>query len=175
MLSIVQFPSPELSGYDSYSCEIIGPTAKSNPWLGSSWHRLEVCFKVWQLQLDTLSPEFTAVGDKHFLEGIIFSIPQLPFNSRTLPSWIPCLSQILIHLYSSFIYQSSIFIRIHLYSANRVLVMIKRTFTVRDKSIVLQLYKSLNRPHLEYSVQAWRPQFCKDIDHWKVYKEEQLN
>jgi len=42
--------------------------------------------------------------------------------------------------------------------------MTKRTFTVRDKSIVLQLYKSLVRPHLEYSVQAWRPHFRKDID-----------
>jgi len=49
-------------------------------------------------------------------------------------------------------------------TANRVLEMIKRTFTVRDKSIVLQLYKSLVRPHLEYSVQAWRPHFRKDID-----------
>jgi len=33
-------------------------------------------------------------------------------------------------------------------TANRVLGMIKRTFTVRDKGIVLQLYKSLVRPHL---------------------------
>ena len=49
-------------------------------------------------------------------------------------------------------------------TANRVLGMIKRTFTVRDKSIILQLYKSLVRPHLEYSIQAWRPHFRKDID-----------
>jgi len=49
-------------------------------------------------------------------------------------------------------------------TANRVLGMIKRTFSVRDKDIILQLYKSLVRPHLEYSVQAWRPHFQKDID-----------
>jgi ribonuclease P/MRP protein subunit RPP40 len=42
--------------------------------------------------------------------------------------------------------------------------MVKRTFTVRDKNVILQLYKSLVRPHLEYSVQAWRPHFRKDID-----------
>jgi ribonucleases P/MRP protein subunit RPP40 len=44
-------------------------------------------------------------------------------------------------------------------TANRVQGMIKRTFTVRDKSIILQLSKSLGRPHLEYGIQAWRPHF----------------
>jgi ribonucleases P/MRP protein subunit RPP40 len=34
---------------------------------------------------------------------------------------------------------------------------------VRDKSIILQLYKSLVRPHLEYSIQAWRSHFRKDV------------
>ena len=42
--------------------------------------------------------------------------------------------------------------------------MIKRSFSVRDKDVILQLYKSLVRPHLEYSIQAWRPHFQKDID-----------
>jgi hypothetical protein len=49
-------------------------------------------------------------------------------------------------------------------TANRVLGMIKRSFSVRDKDVILQLYKSLVRPHLEYSVQAWRPHLKKDID-----------
>jgi hypothetical protein len=49
-------------------------------------------------------------------------------------------------------------------TANKVLGMIKRSFSVRDKDVILQLYKSLVRPHLEYSVQAWRPHFQKDID-----------
>ena len=49
-------------------------------------------------------------------------------------------------------------------TANRVLGMIERTFTVRDKSIILQLYKSLVGPHLEYSMQSWRSHFRKDID-----------
>ena len=42
--------------------------------------------------------------------------------------------------------------------------MIKRTFTSRDKGIILSLYKSLVRPHLEHCVQAWRPYLKKDID-----------
>ena len=49
-------------------------------------------------------------------------------------------------------------------TANRVLDKPKIRFIVRDKSIILQLYKLLVRPHLEYSVQAWRPHYWKDID-----------
>jgi len=48
--------------------------------------------------------------------------------------------------------------------ANKVLGMIKKTFSIRDKEVSLQLYKSLVRPHLEYSIQAWRPHYQKDID-----------
>ena len=42
--------------------------------------------------------------------------------------------------------------------------MIKRSFLCKDREIVLQLYKSLVRPHLEYCVQTWRPHLQKDID-----------
>ncbi|MGE5822000.1 MAG: RNA-directed DNA polymerase [Nitrososphaerota archaeon] len=48
-------------------------------------------------------------------------------------------------------------------TANKVLGMIKRTISVRDREVILQLYKSLVRPHLEYSIQAWRPHFQRDI------------
>jgi len=48
-------------------------------------------------------------------------------------------------------------------TANRVLGMISRTFTIRSKDVILQLYKSLVRPHLEYCIQAWRPHLQKDI------------
>ena len=49
-------------------------------------------------------------------------------------------------------------------SANRVLGMIKRTFTSRDSKIIIPLYKSLIRPQLEYCIQAWHPHLKKDID-----------
>ena len=39
-------------------------------------------------------------------------------------------------------------------TANRILGMIKRTFNYLNREIVLLLYKSLVRPHLEYCVQA---------------------
>jgi hypothetical protein len=49
-------------------------------------------------------------------------------------------------------------------TANRVLGMIKISFCYLSKDVVLKLYKSLVRPHLEYCVQAWRPYLKKDIE-----------
>jgi len=49
-------------------------------------------------------------------------------------------------------------------TANKVLGKIKRSFSIRDKEVIIQLYKSLVRPHLKYSIQAWRPHYQKDID-----------
>jgi hypothetical protein len=48
--------------------------------------------------------------------------------------------------------------------ANRTLGMIKRSFRNLNQQIVLLLYKSLVRPHLEYCVHAWRPHLQKYID-----------
>ena len=46
--------------------------------------------------------------------------------------------------------------------ANRVLGLIKRNFSNFSKDIVLNLYKQLVRPHLDYAVQAWNPFYEKD-------------
>jgi ribonuclease P/MRP protein subunit RPP40 len=48
--------------------------------------------------------------------------------------------------------------------ANRRLGMINRNFTCKAKKVILPLYKSIVRPHLDYCVQAWRPHYRKDID-----------
>ena len=47
--------------------------------------------------------------------------------------------------------------------AQRILGYIKRQFGFRNKEIVLSLYNSLVRPHLEYAVQFWSPSLRKDI------------
>ena len=47
---------------------------------------------------------------------------------------------------------------------NRILGMIKRTIVSRDKEIILKLYKTLVRPHLEYCIQAWNPHLRQDIE-----------
>ena len=49
-------------------------------------------------------------------------------------------------------------------AANRTLGLIKRTFTSRSKDVIVRLYKSLVRPHLEYCMSVWRPHYRKDID-----------
>ena len=40
---------------------------------------------------------------------------------------------------------------------NRALGMIKYNFSFRSKEVILKLYKSLVRPHLDYAMQAWCP------------------
>ena len=47
--------------------------------------------------------------------------------------------------------------------ANRVLGIIKRSFTYQEKEILLPLYKSLVRPILEYCSPAWNPYLRQDI------------
>ena len=48
--------------------------------------------------------------------------------------------------------------------ANRVLGMIKHTFTHMDKDMFISLYQTLIRPHMEYCPQVWNPHLQKDIN-----------
>ena len=56
-------------------------------------------------------------------------------------------------------------------AANAILGMIRRTFLCKDKEFILQLYKSLAKPRLEYCIRDWRPYLKKDM-FWKGYKKE---
>ena len=51
-------------------------------------------------------------------------------------------------------------------TANRILGLISRTHYTefKSKDTVLQLYKSLVRPHLEYCIQCWNPYYRKDSE-----------
>ena len=42
--------------------------------------------------------------------------------------------------------------------------MIRRTFKCKDEQTIIQLYKSLVRPHLEYCIQAWHIYLTQDIE-----------
>ncbi|GAB0203137.1 mitochondrial enolase superfamily member 1 [Grus japonensis] len=48
--------------------------------------------------------------------------------------------------------------------ANRVLGCIKISMTSESKEVTLSLYSALMRPHLEYCIQLWGPQYKTDME-----------
>ena len=47
---------------------------------------------------------------------------------------------------------------------NQILGLIRRNIVYKEKELIITLYKTIVRPHLEYCIQAWRPYRKKDID-----------
>ena len=47
---------------------------------------------------------------------------------------------------------------------NQFFGLIRRNIVYKDKNLIIPLYKTIVRPHLEYCIQAWRPYRKKDID-----------
>ena len=47
---------------------------------------------------------------------------------------------------------------------NQILGLIRRNIVYKEKLLIIQLYNTIVRPHLEYCIQTWRPYRKYDID-----------
>ena len=47
---------------------------------------------------------------------------------------------------------------------NQILGLIRQNIVYKKKELIILLYKTIVRPHLEYCIQAWRVYCKKDID-----------
>ena len=56
---------------------------------------------------------------------------------------------------------------------NQIIGLIRRNIVYKEKELIIPLYKTIVRPHLEYCIQAWRPHSKKDIDILERDKGEQ--
>ena len=59
-------------------------------------------------------------------------------------------------------------------SANKIMGIINRTYSCKSKDNILDLYKSLVRPHLEYCCQAWCHAFRRTWTVLKRYRNTSL-
>ena len=47
---------------------------------------------------------------------------------------------------------------------NQILGLVNRNIVYKEKELIIPLYRTIVRTHLEYCLQAWRPYRKKDID-----------
>ena len=56
---------------------------------------------------------------------------------------------------------------------NRSIGLIRRNIVYKEKELIMPLYKTIARSHLEYCIQAWRPYRKTDIEMLERIQGEQ--
>ena len=109
--------------------------------------RLENWQKTWLLTFNTIDNKCKVL---HI--GKNNSLNQYRMNNMNLPS-ITTEKDLGIHINSALEWSEHIQKCIN--KANLVLGWMSRNVISRDQSVIINIYKSLIRPHLEYAVQLW--------------------
>jgi len=99
----------------------------------------------------------------------------------TIATWFLCVCGVKYSHYLYFHYFSSL--KFHSQatsdtnSANRVMGLIKKSFSILNRKTLLILYKALVRAHLEYANVVWGPNYigdCKDLSTGSLEYDQRL-
>ena len=143
---------------DSKIISIIRDTANAHS-LQLDINSLTVWCSDWLMRLNTAKCKIVHFGrlERHNE----YSMLDLATNSRVLLEVSLCERDLGIHISSDLKWKT------HIDSiaskANRVLGMLKKTFTSRDALLWKMLYVSLVRPHLEFAAPIWNSHTKGDI------------
>ncbi len=122
--------------------------------ISASWSR------DWELDLNTTKSEhLPIVNSPHFVTCTLPS--HNPPNPQTIPTVSTTKDQGIV-LNTRLSAKDNVVSAAN--KARRVLFYLKRSFMALTPNIFLPLYKTFNRPHLEYSIQATHPILCRNAE-----------
>ncbi len=110
--------------------------------------------KAWHLRFNPIKCSVLPVGSRN--------IDRYPYNlGGTNLNYTDSEKDIGVIIHKSLSFEEHMSTQVN--KANRILGLIRRTFTYLDKDTFLKLYKALVRPRLEFSNAVWSPFLVKDF------------
>ncbi len=110
------------------------------------------------MDLNPTKSEHLPIGNSpHF---VTYTLPSLnPSNTKTIPTSTITKDQLIV-LNTRLSVEDNVVSATN--KAHSMLCYLKRTFAAPTPNIFLPLYKTLIRPHFEYSIQSIHPILCRD-------------